>query len=252
MFSDDPEWQQIADKAASFVRALLAGHPGKILHPYASGVTVSFGGRPMLLTANHNLTRLEGRRLVMEVADDFVDLRLSWPVAQSVELDVAVYELPSAARNWGVPFLNLEAHLDRRPESDDTQLLVACGFPWKESEVLAGQQRVRLQPINHRSFEAPELYKRLRWDPQLFIASRFDRKKTVRDGERRAMKQPYGMSGGALWRFWYNPLQPLSLDRWSLAGILLEFHEESKKCMKSAKIQAVADVCQALIEGESG
>jgi hypothetical protein len=94
--------------------------------------------------------------------------------------------------------------LDRYSAISERHVYVAQGFPWKGSGLMEGR-RLSTTIQNYRSLEMNPYPRRI--DRQNQIAIKFNRKQSYNFDEQRvrAMKDPSGMSGGALWGFEWRP-----------------------------------------------
>ena len=220
-----------------FVRALVAG--GAAPEAVASGVAARFRGKPLLLTAKHVLDGLDGRPLLLEIPGRF-ELGLSpEDVAVDEEADAAIVLLPAAAFAWNLPFVDLEAQHELTVRSGEVEIHVAMGFPWRESSVDRATATLKFMSVNYWGFENQDAYRLLCLPRKRFVTTSFDTKNAYRDGVRRQMKRPHGMSGGALWR--------LTADGVELAGILSRYEEARTKCAVSARISVLQALASELI-----
>lgn len=210
-----------------FVRALVAG--GRTPEAFASAVLATYRSQPVLLTAKHVLDGLEERHLLLELPGRFEPVSMSQDrVAENARADAAVVLLPPAALGWKVPFVHLEAQHATTARSGEVEIYVAMGFPWRESVLDRAGARLGLMSVNYWGFENQDAYRLLRLPREEFVTTSFDTKDAYRDGVKRQMKRPHGMSGGALWR--------LSEEGIELAGILTKYEEARTKCAVSARI----------------
>jgi hypothetical protein len=215
------------------VRALVAG--GAAPELIASGVIASYRGRPLLLTAKHVLDGLDGRPLFLERPGYFERVPLPPDrIAVSEVADVAVVVLPLAARAWNLSFVDLESQDGEIRVRGEGESYVAMGFPWRESIIDWEEAKLNLTSVNYWGIEDEKAYRLLRLPREDFVTTSFDQKNSYRDGVRRQMKRPHGMSGGALWR--------LTDEKIELAGILTRYEEARTKCAVSARV----NVLQAL------
>lgn len=75
---------------------------------------------------------------------------------------------------------------------------------------------------------------------EAFVATNFDLENSYRDGVKRRMRLPHGMSGGALWR--------LDEKGCELAGVLSEYRTERTKCVISAHVRRLEGLALRLLE----
>ena len=251
-FPDLVDWlptaqAEITDHLARFVRFLAADRAPRTPEAWASTVPATIGGTPMLLTAKHVVDRLQGRRLLLEIPERFqpIDLRLG--VASSNEVDVVAIQLPASSFDWGIEFLDLDPQHEPQLSRGEVEIFIGTGFPVRETSFDLQRANIDLHVVNYWSFEAVDLYETVALDPELWLLTRFDRKRAYRAGLQQAMKLPHGMSGGGLWRFWGPDTEFPTLARGALAGLLVEFREGQAKCFVAARIDAVKDVAGALL-----
>jgi hypothetical protein len=213
---------------------------GSVPEVVASGVAALFRGKPLLLTAKHVLDGLDGRSLLLEIPGRFEMLSLSPEcVAVDEEADAAIVLLPAAALDWNLGFVDLEAQHGFAACGGEFEIHVAMGFPWRQSAVDRVTATINLTSVNYWGSENEDAYRLLRLPRERFVATSFDTKNTYRDGVRRQMKRPHGMSGGALWR--------LTADGVQLAGILSRYEEARTKCAVSARISVLQTLASELI-----
>lgn len=219
------------------VRALVAG--GQAPELVASSVVAMHRGQPVLLTAKHVLDRLEGRPLFLELPDRFEPVPLPPDrVAVNEVADAAVVLLPPAAPGWNLPFVDLEAQDGSAARREEVAVYVAMGFPWRESSMDRAREKLDLTSVNFWGVEDEKAYRLLRLPREDFVATSFDQKNSYRDGVRRQMKRPHGMSGGGLWR--------LTGGKMELAGILTRYEEERTKSAVSARISVLQALASEL------
>lgn len=246
-----PQWVlQARDKASDdlsrHVRCIGIDAPGGRVEAFGSCVPAVFDDKPVLLTAKHVLDRIGKRRPLLELDDRFQPVGDQLRSADSEEIDVSVLELPAAALEWGLEFLDLEREHEPALRPGDIEILVAMGYPVADSEQLPSSDQLALKRINYWSFEAAEAYAALGLDEAKWIASKYDRKESFEGGVKKMPKKPYGMSGGAMWRFWGPRTEMPTLDRCGLAGILVEFREGSVKCMLAGRLAVMQDLAGRL------
>lgn len=237
----------IVAHAGGFVRSLAAERPGSNLEGWASAVTASVAGVPLLLTANHALDRLEERTLLLELPDRYEPV-VTTSAAVSPEADIAVVPLPSAAFSWGLPFLDLDAQAEPELAGDDVEMFVAFGFPTRYTEENRSAQRLELNLINYWGYRAPELHDGLSLSAEDWLLTRFSRKRAYRDGEQQAMRLPHGMSGGGIWCLWGPPNELPTRTRCVLAGILVEYREGKAGCFVAARTHVVEELARRVAE----
>ena len=246
-----PSWalearDKASDDLARHVRCIGIDAPGGRVEAFGSCVPAVFNDKLLLLTAKHVLDRIGTRRLLLELGDRFQPVGGRLRSADSDEVDVSVLELPETALEWGLEFLDLEREREPVLCEGDVEILVAMGYPVADSEELPSNDQLALKRINYWSFEAADAYAELELDAAKWIASKYDRKESFEGGVKKMPKKPYGMSGGAMWRFWGPSTEVPTLDRCGLAGILVEFHEGSVKCMLAGRLAVIQDLAGRL------
>lgn len=229
------------------MRCVGVDSDGGLVEAFGSCVPALFAGTPVLLTAKHVLDRLGTRRLLLELGHRFQPVGGRLRSADSEEVDVSVLELPAAALNWGLDFVDLEREVEPVVGPNGVEILVAMGYPVADSEVRPASEQLGLKRINYWSFEADGAYAALGRDRSKWIAATYDRKKSFEAGVKRMPKKPHGMSGGALWRFWGSRTEVPTLGRCGLAGILVSYHEGSHKCMFAGRLGILQDLAARLI-----
>jgi hypothetical protein len=115
---------------------------------------------------------------------------------------------------------------------------VAIGFPWRESAVDRAREKLNLTSVNFWGVEDAKAYRLLRLPREDFVTTSFDQNNSYRNGVRRQMKRPHGMSGGGLWR--------LTGGRIELAGILSRYEEARTKCAVSARVCVLQSLASEL------
>ena len=220
-----------------YVRALVAGGPAPEL--IATGVLARHRGRPVLLSAKHVLDGLEGRPLLLELPDRFEPVPLSADrVALSTDADAAVVVLPPAALAWNLSFVDLESQGGTPAPRRAGEAYVATGFPWRESTIDRARGKLDLTSVSFWGVEDDRAYQLLGLRREDFVVTSFDQKNCYRDGVRRQMKRPHGMSGGGLWR--------LTAEKIELAGILTRCEEARTKAAVSARISVLEALASEL------
>lgn len=237
---------------ARYVRCVAIDAPGERVEAFGSCVPAVLGGKPLMLTAKHVLDRIGGRRPLLEVDGRFQPLSGSLRSADSEEVDVSVLELPDESVDWGLDFVDL--NLEREPTlgPDEVEILVSMGFPIADSQSLTETEQLALKRITYWSFEAEAAYEPLSLDRRRSIAAKYDRKRSFEEGEQKMPKQPYGMSGGAMWRFWGPHTEFPTLDRCGLAGVLVSYHEGTAKCMVAGRLCVLQDLATRLLANSAG
>lgn len=220
-----------------FVRALVAG--GQAPELVASAVVATYHGQPVLLTAKHVLDELEGRPLFLELRTSFEPVPLSPDcVAVNEAADAAVVLLPAGAPGRNLPLVDLEAQAGTAARPGEIAVYVAMGFPWRESAMDRTREKLDLRSVNFWGVEDEKAYRLLRLPREDFVTTSFDQKNSYRDGVRRQMKRPHGMSGGGLWR--------LTGGKIELAGILTRYEEAWTKSAVSARITVLQALASEL------
>jgi len=213
---------------------------------FGTSVLLEIEGRHMLVSAAHvflerNLWMFGEPKNVPLEDIAFSATSPDLAAVRNDSIDVAFGELPAdiAAMLKGSGFeplqMNDTAYV-ARPSSDRAAF---SGFPCSKAELQIGLQQMRLQPafVEGPLISQAELVG-AGYDPEANLAIPYRREKQF-DG--RAKKpitgmEPYGMSGGPIWRFG-NDGEP-----W-LAGIGFKF-DEAKKLLVGTRIEEVFALIQ--------
>lgn len=188
------------------------------------------------------LDRLEARPLFVELPDSFEPVPLSPDrMAMNEAADAAVVLLPPAAAGWNLRYVDLETQDGTAARPGEVAVYVAMGFPWRESSMDRTREKLDLTSVNFWGVEDERAYRLLRLPREDFVTTSFDQKNSYRDGVRRQMKRPHGMSGGGLWR--------LTGGKIELAGILTRYEEARSKCAVSARISVLQALGSELTRG---
>jgi hypothetical protein len=216
-----------------------------------SGVLLKLGNRHFLFTAAHVLDESKSSTLYFAGNDDLIELiaaksfRTSAPSGNRKDdkYDIAYLELDEqyVAQSSRYGFLS-GASVDPNDLPNSRKFYSYIGFPHSKASVIPDVRKFKPKMYSYSSNSPSEaLYALLGFSTLTHVLVNFDKERVkAYDGQILTFPDPWGMSGGGVWRL--ADLSKLSSRSFepALVGIAIEYHKD-QKILAATKIAFVLE-----------